>query len=179
MDSQFAFQDFPDASGSAEFAASLRQDADAHVSKQINLQSIHFQQGREIAQTYVNMMKSYARLDVQSGRYVREGSRMVVSGFCRIEEAHFDQPLLKHSRKQSFWTAQWHEISTLRTPQSDLFEAFYTSFAEFCKAEHIETGQLCALIRTKDGKLEQRPFPVETVLPEYLAAIGFPYRICF
>ena len=88
------------------FAASLRQDADAHASKQINLQSIHFQQGREIAETYVNMMKSYARLDAQSGRYERDGNTMVVSGFCRIEEPHFEKPLLKRERKQSFWAAQ-------------------------------------------------------------------------
>ncbi|MBQ6041431.1 MAG: hypothetical protein K5705_02860 [Oscillospiraceae bacterium] len=161
------------------FSAALRRDADSHTSKQINLQSIHFQQGREIAQTYVNMMKSYARLDVLSGRYERDGDAMLVSGFCRIEEAHFDQPLLTHERKQSFWTAQWHETYTLCTAQSDLFSAFCTSFSEFCKAEQIEAGTLCALIRTKSGKLEQRPFPVETVLPEHLAAIGFPYRIRF
>ena len=161
------------------FAEALRQDAGAHTSKQINLQSIHFQQGREIAETYVNMMKSYARLDAQSGRYERDGSAMVVSGFCRIEEQHFDKPLLKRTRRQSFWTAQWHEICSLREPQSDLFEAFCSSFAEFCKAEQIELGALCALIRTKDGNLEQRPFPVETVLPEYPVALGFPYRIRF
>lgn len=161
------------------FAAALRQDADAHTSKQINLQSIHFQQGREIAETYVNMMKSYARLDAQSGRYERDGDAMVVRGFCRIEEPHFDQPLLKRVRKQSFWTAQWHEICSLRSPQSDLFAAFCSSFAEFCRSERIEIGELCALVRTKTGKLEQRPFPVETVLPEYPEAIGFPYQIRF
>ena len=161
------------------FAEALRQDADAHASKQINLQSIHFQQGREIAETYVNMMKSYARLDAQSGRYERDGNAMVVKGFCRIEEPHFDQPLLKRTRKQNFWTAQWHETCSLRTPQSDLFDAFCTSFAEFCKAERIEIGALCALVRTKEGKLEQRPFPVTTKLPEYLEAIGFPYQIRF
>ncbi len=161
------------------FAASLRQDADAHTSKQINLQSIYFQQGREIAETYVRMMQSYARLDAQSGRYERDGEDMVVSGFCRIEEAHFDQPLLKRTRKQSFWTAQWQETTALKSPQSDLFEAFCTSFAEFCKTEQIRIGKLCALVRTKDGKLEQRPFPVTTTLPEYPEAIGFPYQIRF
>ena len=163
----------------ASLSAALRQDANAHTSKQINLQSIHFQQGREIAQTYVNMMKSYARLDAQSGRYERIGNDMVVSGFCRIEEHHFDTPLLTRKRKQSFWTAQWHETYALRKPPSDLFEAFCTSFAEFCKDENIEIGQLCALVRTKSGKLEQRPFPVETALPEYMEAIGFAYRIRF
>ena len=161
------------------FAAALRHDADAHTSKQINLQSIHFQQGRVIAETYVNMMKSYARLDAQSGRYERDGDVMVVRGFCRIEEPHFDKPLLKRTRKQSFWTAQWEETCSLQMPQSDLFDAFCTSFAEFCKAEQIEAGALCALVRTKEGKLEQRPFPVKTTLPEYLVAIGFPYQIRF
>lgn len=161
------------------FAEALRQDADSHTSKQINLQTIHFQQGREIAWAYVNMMQSYARLDAQSGRYAREGDELVVSGFCRIEEAHFDQALLRRERKQSFWTSQWKETVSLRKTQSDLFDAFCTSFAEFCRNEHIEIGQLCALVRTKSGKLEQRPFPVETTLPEYLEAIGFPYRIRF
>lgn len=163
----------------APFAAALRQDADAHNSKQINLQSIHFQQGREIAQTYVNMMKSYARLDAQSGRYERDGDRMVVSGFCRIEEVHFDTPLITRMRKQNFWSAHWHENCALRKPQSDLFAAFQTSFAEFCAEEDIVIGKLCALVINKDGRLEQRPFPVETVLPEYLAAIGYPYQIRF
>lgn len=161
-----------------QLAEALRRDADSHTSKQINLQSIHFQQGREIAQTYVNMMKSYARLDAQSGRYERNGNEMVVSGFCRIEEAHFDQPLMKRTRKQSFWSAQWHETYQLRRP-SDLFEAFCTSFSEFCRAEDIEIGALCALVRTKEGRLEQRSFPIETVLPEHLEAIGFPYQIRF
>lgn len=163
----------------SNFAAALRQDADSHSSKQINLQTIHFQQGREIARAYVNMMESYARLDAQSGRYEREDGAMVVSGFCRIEEAHFDQAIVKRERKQNFWTAQWKETVLLRKHQSDLFEAFCTSFAEFCRREHIAIGQLCALVRTKDGKLVQKPFPVETALPEYLEAIGYPYRIRF
>lgn len=163
----------------SNLAAALRQDADSHSSKQINLQSIHFQQGREIARAYVNMMKSYARLDAQSGRYEREGDELVVSGFCRIEEAHFDQAIVKRERRQSFWTAQWKETVSLRKKPSDLFEAFCTSFAEFCRREHIAVGQLCALVRTKDGKLVQKPFPVETALPEYPEAIGFPYRIRF
>lgn len=161
------------------FAEALRQDADSHTSKQINLQTIHFQQGRGIARAYVNMMQSYARLDAQSGRYEQDGDQMIVSGFCRIEAAHFDQPLLKRERKQSFWTAQWTETVSLRKTQSDLFDAFCTSFAEFCRREQIELGPLCALIRTKDGKLMQKPFPVETKLPEYLEAVGFPYRIRF
>ena len=175
MNSQFAYE----TKSRPAFTASLRQDADEHASKQINLQSIHFQQGREIAETYVNMMKSYARLDAQSGRYERDGAAMIVRGFCRIEEPHFDQPLLKRTRKQSFWTAQWQETCSLREPKSDLFDAFCTSFAEFCKDEQIEIGALCALVRTKEGKLEQRPFPVQTTLPEYLEAIGFPYQIRF
>ena len=161
-----------------QFAEALRQDAESHAAKQIDVQSIYFRQGREIAQTYVNMMKSYARLDAQSGRYERRGGRSIVSGFCRIEEQHFDAPLLKRARKQNFWSAQWHETVSLRK-QSDLFAAFCTSFAEFCAAEQISIGELCALVRGKDGVLVQKPFPVETVLPEYLEAIGFPYSIEF
>ena len=148
-----------------QFAEALRQDAESHAAKQIDVQSIYFRQGREIAQTYVNMMKSYARLDAQSGRYERRGGRSIVSGFCRIEEQHFDAPLLKRA-------------VSLRK-QSDLFAAFCTSFAEFCAAEQISIGELCALVRGKDGVLVQKPFPVETVLPEYLEAIGFPYSIEF
>ena len=166
-------------SSSYGFAAALRQDADAHASKQINVQSIYFQQGREIAQTYVNMMKSYARLDAQSGRYEREGDALVVKGFCRIEEAHFDSLILTRSRKQSFWTAQWTETVSLRQKHSDLFDAFLSRFAEFCAAENIRIGKLCAMVRTKDGKLEQRDFPAVTTLPEYTEAIGFPYEIRF
>ena len=179
MESQYRRQQLPAADSPASLTDALRMDADAHTSKQINLQSIHFQQGREIAQTYVNMMKSYARLDAQSGRYERIGNDLVVSGFCRIEEPHFDKPILTRRRKQNFWSAQWHVTCSLKQPASDLFDAFCTSFAEFCRAEQIEIGTLCALVRTKDGKLEQRPFPVETVLPEYLEAIGFPYQIRF
>ncbi|MCQ2408399.1 MAG: hypothetical protein MJ065_07740 [Oscillospiraceae bacterium] len=171
------YQTLPNSSDG--FAAALRQDADAHASKQINVQSIYFQQGREIAQTYVNMMKSYARLDAQSGRYEREGGTLVVKGFCRIEEAHFDSLILTRKRKQSFWTAQWTEAVSLRQKRSDLFDAFLSSFAEFCELENIRIGRLCALVRTKDGKLEQRDFPAAFTLPEYMEAIGFPYEIRF
>ncbi|HBI85187.1 MAG TPA: hypothetical protein DDX71_02705 [Ruminococcus sp.] len=162
-----------------QFAEALRQDAESHAAKQIDVQSIYFRQGREIARTYVNMMKSYARLDAQSGRYERSGGRRIVNGFCRIEERHFEAPLLKRTRKQNFWSAQWHETASLLRGQNDLFAAFCTSFAEFCAAEQIKVGELCALVRGKDGALVQKPFPVETVLPEYLEAIGFPYSIEF
>lgn len=177
MDSQFRAEQMKQSA--AGFAAELRQDADEHASKQINVQSIYFRQGREIAQTYVNMMKSYARLDAQSGRYERDGSALVVRGFCRIEEAHFDALILERSRKQSFWTAQWKETVSLRQKHTDLFDAFLSSFAEFCDAENIAVGKFSALVRTKEGRLEQRDFPVETVLPEHLEAIGFPYEIRF
>ena len=171
------FAHAPDTAGS--IAASLRQDADSHVAKQIDVQSILFQQGREIARTYIDVMTSYARLDAQSGRFEQDGSSRIISGFCRIDEAHFDQPLLKRERKQSFWTAQWAETVSLEKHQSDLFSAFCTSFAEFCRAGQIEIGTLCALVRTKNGSLEQKPFPVQTVLPEHVEAIGYPYKIRF
>ncbi|MBP0966520.1 MAG: hypothetical protein J5722_02700 [Oscillospiraceae bacterium] len=157
----------------------LRQDAESHTAKQIDIQSIYFQQGREIAQTYVSVMKSYARLDAQSGKYAQDGDYAVVTGFCRLEEHHFGDMILKRTQKQNFWTAKWHETVTLRVKQSDLFAAFCTSFAEFCRDENIRIGELCALVRTKDGRLEQRPFPVETVLPEYTEAVGYPYQIRF
>ena len=157
----------------------LRQDADSHNAKQIDIQSIYFQQGRDIAKAYVEVMKSYARLDAKSGKYEQDGDYAVVSGFCRLEEHHFGDMLLKRTQKQNFWTAKWHETVMLRVKQRDLFDAFCTGFAEFCKKENIRIGELCALVRTKDGGLEQRPFPVETVLPEYTEAVGYPYQIRF
>ena len=157
----------------------MRCDANAYASDKINVQSIYFQQGREIAKTYVNMIKSYARLDAQSGRYEHEGDVLIVSGFCRIEEKHFDTPLLYRKRTQSFWSSRWHELTALIKPYSDLFSAFCSSFTEFCNENQIETGALCALVRTGDHRTEQRPFPVRTVLPEYIEAIGFPYQIRF
>ena len=156
----------------------LRRDADSHTAKQIDIQSIYFQQGRDIAKAYIEVMKSYARLDAKSGKYEQDGDYAVVSGFCRLEEHHFEM-LLKRTQKQNFWTAKWHETVSLRVKQRDLFDAFCTSFAEFCRSENIRIGDLCALVRTKDGKLEQRPFPVETVLPEYTEAVGYPYQIRF
>ena len=157
----------------------LRQDAEARTAKQIDIQSIYFQQGREIAQTYVSVMKSYARLDVQSGKYGQDGDYAVVSGFCRLEEHHFGEQLLLRTQKQNFWTAKWHETVALRPKQSDLFDAFCTSFSEFCREENIRLGELCALVRNKEGKLEQRPLPTETVLPEYTEAVGYPYQVRF
>lgn len=162
-----------------DFMEELRQNAAAYDEKQIDLQSIHFQQGREIAKAYVDMMKSYARLNVQSGRYEQAEGKMIVKGFCRLEEAHFDKPLLKRNRKQSFWTAQWTETVTLHKRESALYDAFTTSFTEFCRHAHIRIGELSALVRDKNGKLNQQPFPVTVTLPEYLEAIGFPYIIEF
>jgi len=157
----------------------LQRDADALTEKQIGLQSIHFRQGREIASTYVNMMISYARLDVQSGHYEIQGEERIVRGFCRIEEHHFDRQLLHRKRKQSFWTAQWSEEITLLRQGSDLFEAFCSSFAEFCEENGIAVGKLCALIRGKNGTVSEKPFPVTVTTPETLEAIGFPYEIVF
>jgi len=162
-----------------ELMAALRRDADALTEKRIGLQSIHFQQGREIAQTYVNMMISYARLDVQSGHYAIQGDQRIVRGFCRIEEHHFDRKLLQRERKQSFWTAQWTEhISLIREPD-DLFEAFCSSFSEFCRENGIDAGAMTALVRSKNGVLTEKPFPLAVTSPETLEAIGFPYEIVF
>lgn len=160
-------------------AAALRQDAGEYSAKQIDVQSIYFRQGREIARTYVDMMRSYARLDAQSGRFEQHGDARIVTGFCRIEEHHFGTKLLHRTRKQSFWTAQWTETVEFIYNENDLFAAFLTSFAEFCRHDGIETGALCALVRTKDGTLEQRPFPVTLTQPAYLEGIGFPYQIAF
>ena len=157
----------------------LRRDANSHTAKQIDIQSIYFQQGRDIARAYTEVIKSYARLDAKSGKFAQDGDYAVVSGFCRLEEHHFGDTLLKRTQKQNFWTSKWHETVSLRVKQRDLFDAFCTSFSEFCRDENIRIGELCALVRTKDGKLEPRPFPVETVLPEYTEAVGYPYQVRF
>lgn len=157
----------------------LRADAAAHVEKHIDMHSILYRQGREIAQTYVRMMMSYARLDVQSGHYTQLPETMAVNGFCRIEERHFEKPLLKRTRKQSFWTSQWAETVTLQPLESDLWDAFLSGMGEICRREHIQLGELCALVRTKNGTQETRKLPVKLTLPEFVEAIGFPYQIAF
>lgn len=162
-----------------ELLKQLRADAVSRMEKSIDLHTIVYQQGREIAQTYVNTMKSYARLDVQSGHVIQNTDTMFVRGFCRIEEHHFDHPLLQRERKQNFWTARWEETISLLKQDNDLFDSFLTSMEEFCRKEGIGLGELCALIRTSDGKQEQRKFPVHLTRPAYLEAIGFPYQIAF
>ena len=157
----------------------LRADAASHVEKHIDMHAILYQQGREIAQTYVNMMVSYARLDVQSGHFDRTAHGMLVNGFCRIEERHFEQPLLIRERKQSFWTSRWIEEVSLNKQGSDLLESFLTSMEGLCREQGITLGELCALVRTKSGKEEQRKLPLQLILPEYVEAVGFPYQIEF
>lgn len=157
----------------------LRADAEAHVEKNIDMHSIRFRQGREIAQTYVSMMIGYARLDVQSGNFTRKVDSMEVTGFCRIEERHFEHPMLRRTRKRNFWTSQWVETVTLLGQDSDLYDAFLTSLEEFCREQKIRLGNLCALVRTKKDRLECREFPLDLVYPECVEAIGFPYQIVF
>ncbi len=157
----------------------LRADAAAHIEQHIDMHSIVYRQGREIAQTYVNMMKSYARLDVQSGNFTQRLDDMLVSGFCRIEERHFGTKLLQTTRKQNFWTTRWAVSYTLMPQNNDLYEAFMASMTEFCRAEQIHLGKLCALVRTKQDTLETKELPLELELPAYVEAIGFPYEITF
>ena len=157
----------------------LRADAAAHIESHIDLQSIVYRQGREIAQTYVNMMVAYARLDVQSGQFKQLGDRMVVEGFCRLEERHFERGLLTRTRRQSFWTSQWHEDIALTGKDDDLWTAFLSSLGEICRENGIELGTLSALVCKRDGKREVRPLPVSLTSPGYAEAIGFPYKITF
>ena len=169
-----------------DFAAELRQKAEAHGAAQVNMQSILFQQGRAIARAYVDMMKSYAKLTAQSGRYVRQGDKMVVSGFCRIEEEHFGQDALMQLEKQKVHvlTAKLSELGelsrrTVTMRESDLFAAFCTSFSEFCTQEGIKTGSISLLVRKKDGTTEQRPLPAVISGSEHAESLGFPYQIEF
>lgn len=157
----------------------LRADAASHVEKHIDMHTILYQQGREIAQTYVNMMVSYARLDVQSGHFERTAQGMLVSGFCRIEERHFEHPLLVRERKQSFWTSRWVEEVSLDKRGGDLLESFLTSMEGLCREQGIRLGELCVMVRTKSGKEEQRKLPQTLVFPEYVESVGIPYQIEF
>ena len=104
---------------------------------------------------------------------------MLVSGFCRIEERHFEQPLLVRERKQNFWTSRWVEDISLGRSGSDLLESFMTSMEGLCREQGIRHGELCVLVRTKSGREEQRKLPLQLILPEYVEAIGFPYQIEF
>lgn len=165
------------------FAESLREAAALHGHAQIDLQTLIFQQGRDIARAYIDMMMSYARLSARAGRYVPQDGGMTVEGFCRIEAEHFGDPPPIQCKK--------HMQSILRTPigelrtrsftvqESDLFSAFCTSFAEFCTAEHIRSGALSVLVRKKDGSTELRPLPAVLFAGEHPEGFGFPYTIFF
>ncbi|MBR6421058.1 MAG: hypothetical protein IKS42_12045 [Oscillospiraceae bacterium] len=168
------------------FASELRAKAEAHGAVQVDLHSILFQQGRAIARAYVDMMKSYAGLTARSGRYQQQGDRMIVTGFCRIEEEHFDrEPLLvREQHLHNPLTAKLSDLGRLREQEfsvreSDLFAAFLTSFSEFCAAEGIRTGALSMLVRRKDGSTEVRELPAALRGSEHAEAIGFPYQIEF
>ena len=166
-----------------DFARSLREAADTHGAAQIDMQSLLFQQGRDIARAYVDMMKSYARLTARSGNYRPVGGGMIVSGFCRMEDSHFGtEPLLLcQKRTGSILKAQLSDLrnTTLTVRESDLFAAFCTSFAEFCQAEGIQIGALCLLVRRKDGTAEYRGLPAALHGSEHAEALGFPYEISF
>ena len=162
-----------------DISTQLRADAAAHIEKNVDMHTIRYRQGREIAQTYVNTMIAYARLDVQSGQFKQLGDRMVVEGFCRLEERHFERGLLTRTRRQSFWTSQWQEDIALTGQDDDLWTAFLASLGEICRANGIELGTLSVLVCNKDGKRETRPLPASLVSPCYAEAVGFPYRIAF
>lgn len=169
------------------FSESLRQAAATHSAAQIDLQSLLFQQGRDIARAYVDMMKSYAQLTARSGNYVPEGDRLTVTGFCRVESAHFGkEPLFIEEKvhQGSIWTARLSELGRRVTRRialhsTDLFEAFCTGFAEFCAAEGIRTSALSVLVRKKDGSSEFRPLPAEIAASEYAESVGYVYSITF
>ncbi len=166
-----------------QLASALREAAALHGDAQVSLQTLIFQQGREIARAYVDMMKSYAKLSARSGNYQPEDGALTVSGFCRIEQEHFGRNALiqREKRQTSVLRSTLSELKTRRfaVVQTDLFAAFCTSFAEFCKAEGIRTGEMSVLVRKKDGTSEYRTLPAEIHGGEYAEAFGFPYQIIF
>jgi hypothetical protein len=166
-----------------QFAETLRAAAETHDAAQINLQTLVFQQGRDIARAYIDMMKSYARLSARSGNFQPTEGGTVVSGFCRIEQEHFGkEPVIRQEKRQtSIWTSTFSELKTRRfsVVGSDLFAAFCTGFAEFCAAEGIRTGALSVLVRKKDGTAEVRTLPAEIHGGEFAESFGYPYEIRF
>ncbi len=159
-----------------DFVDQLRQEAQLHGEQEIDFKSRRFQYGRDLARTYTETIKHEARLLVHCGRYTRVGSQIVINGFCRLSQQDFDVPVTQMQRKQSFWTGKWSEQYTL-TQGNDLFDAFVTGLAEFCKQEHILCGALQAQVRQKDGTLVLRSIPLTITQPSSLSAIGFPFEI--
>ncbi len=159
-----------------DFFAQLRQEVQQHGEQEIDFRSRRFQHGRDLARTYIDIIKEEARLKVRCGRYERMGDKIIINGFCRLSERDFDVPVTQVQRKQSFWTGKWSEQYTL-TQGNDLFDAFCTSLAEFCEQEQIRCGALQAQVRRKDGVLIQRPFPLIVTQPDVMTAFGFPFEI--
>ncbi|MBR3678615.1 MAG: hypothetical protein IKL87_00240 [Oscillospiraceae bacterium] len=159
-----------------DFLEQLKQEVETHGAQEIDFKSRRFQHGRDLARTYIDIIKDEARLAVRSGGYEKVGDEIVIYGFCRLTERDFDVPPVQMHRKQSFWTGKWSEEYTL-TQGNDLFEAFQTSFAEFCQQEHIVCEAFQAKIRKKDGRTVCQPFPVTITAPDVLEGLGFPFKI--
>ncbi|MCQ2434458.1 MAG: hypothetical protein MJ062_04395 [Oscillospiraceae bacterium] len=159
-----------------DFLEQLKQEVQTHGEQEIDFRSRRFQHGRDLARTYIDIIKDEARLSARSGQYQNVGNQVIISGFCRLTDRDFDLPPVQMQKRQSFWTGKWSEEYTL-TQGNDLFEAFQTSFAEFCAEEHIAVEQFQAKIRKKDGKIVYRPLPVNVTAPEVLEGFGFPFEI--
>lgn len=159
-----------------DFYEQLRQEVQLHGEQAIDFKSRRFQYGRDLARTYVDIIKDEARLMVHCGRYTRAGERIIINGFCRLSLQDFDVPVTQQQRKQSFWTGKWSEQYTL-TQGNDLFDAFLTSLAEFCKKEGILCGPLQAQVRQKNGSMTLHALPLTVTQPSSLEAIGFPFEI--
>lgn len=159
-----------------DFYTQLRQEVKQHGEQKIDFQSRRFQHGRDLARTYIEIIKEEALLQVRSGHYERVGEQIIINGFCAISLRDFDVPVTQLLRKQSFLTGKWSDQYTL-TQGNDLFEAFCTSLAEFCAREQIRCGPFQAQVRRKDGTLTLRPFPLTVAQPDVLMAMGFPFAI--
>lgn len=159
-----------------DFLEQLKQEVQNHGAQEIDFKSRRFQHGRDLAHTYVDIIKEEARLSARSGQYQQVGLQIVISGFCVLKPNDFDLPPTQMHRSKSIWTGKWSEAYTL-TQGNDLFDAFQTSFLEFCQQEHIRIDAFQAKIRTKNGKFVYRPLPLTVTFPETVEGFGFPYEI--
>lgn len=159
-----------------DFLEQLKDEVRTHGEQEIDFRSRRFQHGRDLAQTYIGIIKDEARLAARCGQYQKVGDKIIINGFCRLSERDFDLPPIQMQKKQSFWSGKWSEIYTV-TQGNDLFDAFQTSFQEFCGGEGIVCEAFQAKIRKKNGTIVYQLFPVTVTQPDVLESIGFPFEI--
>ena len=144
-----------------DFARALREAAETHGAAQIDMQSLLFQQGRDIARAYVDMMKSYARLTARSGNY-----RPVGGGDIRLRFA-----VEFKSRKQAV------DGALSRQCQRDSVRRYTDTHQEFffaCRTPD-NGGSGVILLRQRNGRVGK--IPVRSVHPSSVRRDGRTDRL--